>query len=33
MGLDPWVSDALLNALVDAGFLRCASDDGSVRNR
>ena len=31
--LDPWVSDALLNALVDAGFLRCTSDDRYVRNR
>src|SRR6476469_4855136 len=25
--LDPWVCDALLNALVDAGFLRCTSDN------
>jgi hypothetical protein len=32
-GLDPWVCDALLNALVDAGFLRRTSDDAYVRRR
>jgi hypothetical protein len=31
--LDPWVCDALLNALVDAGFLRRTSDDAYVRDR
>ena len=31
--LDPWVCDALLNALVDAGFLRRTSDGAYVRNR
>jgi hypothetical protein len=31
--LDPWVSDALLIALVDAGFLRRTSDDAYVRDR
>ena len=29
--LDPWVCDALLNALVDAGFLRHTSDDAYER--
>jgi hypothetical protein len=29
--LDPWVCDALLNALVDAGFLRRTGDDAYVR--
>jgi hypothetical protein len=29
--LDPWVCDALLNALVDAEFLRRTSDDAYVR--
>jgi hypothetical protein len=29
--LDPWVCDALLNALVDAGFLRRTSADAYVR--
>ena len=31
--LDPWVCDALLNALVDAGFLRRTGDDVYVRDR
>jgi hypothetical protein len=31
--LEPWVGDALLNALVDAGFLRRTSDDAYVRDR
>jgi hypothetical protein len=31
--LDPWVCDALLNALVDAGFLRRTRDDAYVRDR
>jgi hypothetical protein len=31
--LDPWVCDALLDALVDAGFLRRTRDDAYVRNR
>lgn len=31
--LDPWVCDALLNALVDAGFLRRTSADTYVRDR
>ena len=31
--LDPWVCDALLNALVDAEFLRRTSDDAYVRDR
>ena len=31
--LEPWVCDALLNALVDAGFLRRTSDDTYVRDR
>jgi hypothetical protein len=31
--LDPWVCDALLNALVDAGVLRRTSDDAYVRDR
>ena len=30
-GLDAWVSDILLKALVDAGFLRCTRDDTYVR--
>jgi signal transduction histidine kinase len=30
-GLDAWVSDILLKALVDAGFLRCTRDDAYVR--
>lgn len=32
-GLDPWVCNALLNALVHAGFLRCTSDGTYVRER
>jgi len=31
--LDPWVCDALLNALVDAEVLRRTSDDVYVRVR
>jgi hypothetical protein len=31
--LDPWVCDALLDALVDAGFLRRTRDDAYVRAR
>jgi len=31
--LDPWVCDALLGALVDAGFLRRTSDAAYVRDR
>ena len=31
--LEPCVCDALLNALVDAGFLRRTSDDAYVRDR
>jgi hypothetical protein len=31
--LDPWVCDALLDALVDAGFLRRTRDDAYVRDR
>ena len=31
--LELWVCDALLNALVDAGFLRRTSDDAYVRDR
>jgi len=31
--LDPWVCDALLNALVDAGFLRRTRDHAYVRAR
>ena len=30
--LDPWVCDALLNALVDAGFLRRTRDGAYVRD-
>jgi len=30
-GLDTWVCDALLQALVDAGFLECTRDDAYVR--
>jgi hypothetical protein len=30
--LDPWVCDALLDALVDAGFLRRTIDRAYVRN-
>ena len=32
-GLDSWVCDALLKALVDVGFLRRTSDDAYVRDR
>jgi hypothetical protein len=31
--LDPWVCDALVGALVDAGFLRRTSGDAYVRDR
>jgi hypothetical protein len=31
--LDPWVCDALLSALVDAGVLRRNRDDSYVRDR
>ena len=31
--LEPWVCDALLNALVDAGFLRRTIDDAYVQDR
>ena len=30
--LEPWVCDALLSALVDAGFLKRTTDDAYVRH-
>ena len=33
LAVDPWVCDALVNALVDAGVLRRTRDDAYVRDR